>query len=207
MLKIIRLQVGRMQSNCYIIYDEDERKAVIIDAGDDADYIIKNIESNQADPVKIIATHGHFDHNMASYELQTAYNIPYLISEKDQFLIKKMKDSAKLFLGIPSVKTPRPDAFLKKGDKVNIGKSYFKIIDIPGHTPGSIALYNPVERIIFSGDTIFEMGSIGRYDFSYSNKSDLFGSIEKIMSLPKETLIYPGHGEVTSVKNELYYHN
>lgn len=206
MLNIITLQVGRMQSNCYIIFEEDNREAILIDAGDDADYIISSLNKDDINPKIIIATHGHFDHNMAAYELKHSYKISFFISEKDLFLLKKMPLSAKHFLNVPEVKVPEPDSFLINKQKFEIGNSNLEVIEIPGHTPGSVGLYNPVEKILFSGDTIFANGRIGRYDFSYSNKNDLFLSIDKILSLSEDIIIYPGHGDNTSVKKELEYH-
>lgn len=205
MLEIKKLTVGQMQSNCYIVWDED-RNAIIIDPGDDADYIISKISSFFLTPQKIIATHGHFDHNMAAFELQLSYRIPYLISEKDYPLLNKMPASSERFLNINSVAVPKTDSFLKEGKKIEIDKSFFKVMEIPGHTPGSIGLYNPSEKIFFSGDTLFENGSIGRYDFSYSSKKDIFSSIDRIFSLPEDTIIFPGHGNKTSVKREILYH-
>ena len=205
MLEIKKLTVGQMKSNCYIVWDED-KNAIIIDPGDDADYIVSNINSFFLVPQKIIATHGHFDHNMAALELQLSYGIPYLISEKDNFLLNKMPFSAKRFVNINSVGVPKQDSFLKEDKKIEIGRSFFKVMEIPGHTPGSIGLYNPSEKVFFSGDTIFGKGAIGRYDFSYSSKSDLFSSIDRILSLPEDTIIFPGHGDKTCVKEEISYH-
>ena len=206
MLKIKTLVVGQMKTNCYIIYNNSEDSAIVIDPGDDADYIIGQLNAVGSNPKEIIATHGHFDHNMAAYELQSAYNIPFLISDKDEFLLKKIPMSAKYFVNIKSVKVPKIDKFLKQEKKIEIYDNYFEILEIPGHTPGSVGLYNPIEKILFSGDTIFKDGSIGRYDYSYSNKNNLLKSINRILSLPADTVIYPGHGRETCVSNELIYH-
>lgn len=206
MIRIETLVVGQMKCNCYIVYDSDGGDAIIIDPGDDADYIVNKLSTLTKDPVKILSTHAHFDHNMAAYELQKGYNIPYLISEKDLYLLKKMPQSAKHYLNIKVVKVPKPDGFLQNNQKIYIGESFLKVIDMPGHTPGGVSFYNPHENIIFTGDTIFKDGGIGRYDFSYSSKNDHILSIDKILSLPPDTLIYPGHGDPTSVKNELLYH-
>lgn len=207
MLKIKNFKVGRMQSNCYFVIDTQKENTFIIDAGDDANYLIKQIDILGLKPLLLIASHGHFDHNMAAYELQSAYNIPYFISEKDLFLLKKMPVSAKYYLNIDSTIIPKSISFLKKGKRYEIEKSYFEVMEIPGHTPGGIALYNPFEKILISGDVIFKDGSIGRYDFSYSSKKDLDASFKKIFSLPEETIIYPGHGDETSIIKEKYYHS
>lgn len=206
MINIEKLEVGQLKSNCYIVSESTDDTALIIDPGDDADFISGKLNEKMVEPKKIIATHGHFDHNLAAFELQNAYKIPYYISENDYFLLKKMPQSAKYFLKINSVIIPKPVKFIKGGQKINIGKSYFEIIELPGHTPGGIGLYNPAEKIFFSGDTLFKNGAIGRYDFSYSDKKDLYKSIDAILSLPKDTVIYPGHGDKTSVGMEISHH-
>lgn len=205
MIRIDTMVVGQLKTNCYIVSDEND-KAIVIDPGDDADFIINKLASLGKDPIEIIATHGHFDHNMASFELQQAYKIPFLISEKDLSLLKKISKSAKYFTKIKVVKAPKPDGFLKDKHKITFGNSFFEVIEVPGHTPGSVSFYNPQENIVFCGDLIFKDGSIGRYDFSYSSKNDLFDSVDKILKLPQKTIIYTGHGSVTNVKNERYFH-
>ena len=198
-------QVGQMKSNCIVA--SDNNKALIIDPGDDAEFLIDKINNLDVEPVCVIATHGHFDHNMGSLEIQTAYKIPFYINEKDDFLIKKISSSAKYYLNINNVFPPKNISFIKEGKKFNLGKGFFEVMEIPGHTPGGIALYNPFEKILISGDVIFKDGSIGRYDFSYSSKKDLDASFKKIFSLPEETIIYPGHGDETSIIKEKYYHS
>jgi glyoxylase-like metal-dependent hydrolase (beta-lactamase superfamily II) len=207
MLRIKNLKLGRMETNCYILYDEEFRTATIIDPGDDCDFIINQINSLDITPQRIIATHGHFDHNMAAFELQFAFKIPYLISEKDYNLLKKMPLSAKYFLNINGVTFPKSVSFLKKSKKLDIGNNFLEIIELPGHTPGGIGLYNKIEKILFSGDVIFKNGIIGRYDFSYSDKKKLLSSIDRVLSLPSDTIIFPGHGEKTSVINEISFHH
>lgn len=168
------LVVGQMATNCYIVGD------IIIDPGDDAEYIMSRLD---AKPRMIVATHGHFDHIMAAFALQRAYNIPFYIHKDDEFLLKNMRSSAKHFLGLPDVDPPPVPSRLQ-------GISF---IHTPGHTPGSICLKFGDE--LFVGDTLFAGGGIGRTDFSYSNKKDLEKSIHTILSFPKETKLFPGHGE------------
>lgn len=206
MIEINKLIVGQLKCNCYIVSDKNSDEAIIIDPGDDADFIVSKLNTIGKDPIKIISTHGHFDHNMAVYELQKAYNIPYLISKRDISLLKNMPKSAKLFSNIDVVKVPEPDGFLHDRQKIIFNDCFFKVIGVPGHSPGSIALYNPQEDIVFVGDLLFKDGAIGRYDLSYSNKKDLFKSIYKIIELPENTIIYSGHGENTTVAKERVFH-
>jgi len=206
MLSIETVVVGVMKTNCFIVYDDANKEALIIDPGDDGEYIIDFLQKKDLVPLAILATHGHFDHNLAAFSLKVTLNTPYLISKKDEFLLKNMRASAKHFLGIEPDPAPKSDAYLKEGRKITVGKSFFEVIETPGHTPGSICLYNPEEAVIFTGDLIFKNGSIGRYDFSYSSKADLIESIDKIMEKPRVTTIYAGHGDETSVGYERKFH-
>jgi glyoxylase-like metal-dependent hydrolase (beta-lactamase superfamily II) len=206
-MDIRTLLVGQMQSNCYLVTDNKTSEAIIIDAGDDAQYISRIIGDLRVKPIKIIATHGHFDHIMAVTELQLAYNIPFLINKKDEFLVKRIRDSAKFFLDIESGPPPKINGFLKESESLKVGSLTFKIIESPGHTPGSVSLYSKKKSIIFVGDLIFSGGSVGRTDFSYSHPQKLMSSIKKILKLPERTKIYPGHGSETRISRESKFHS
>jgi glyoxylase-like metal-dependent hydrolase (beta-lactamase superfamily II) len=153
---------------------------MIIDPGDDAEYIMTHLSQK---PSMIVATHGHFDHIMAAYAIQIAFNIPFYIHPKDIFLLKMMQSSAKHFLGLPHVDPPPIPTPIKN----------LPFIHTPGHTPGSICLQ--LDDILIVGDTIFADGSVGRSDHSYSDPAKLSKSIGTIRSYPKNTRILPGHGE------------
>lgn len=198
------LIVGSLGTNCYIYYSKS-RDCIIIDPGDDAEYIIDTISKLSLNPLAIIATHGHFDHILAVDQLKQTYKIPFCCSIKDNFLVKSMKQRASRWLlrKIYEV-NPKIDTNLERVYSVSDIK--FKILTTPGHTPGSICLYSKKENILFSGDTIFANGSIGRYDFSYSNKLRLEKSIHLILQLTGETKIYSGHGDETNIKKEEKYH-
>lgn len=199
-LKIITLPVGQMKANCYLLADTKSRETVIVDPGDDAEYIERIIADEQLQPVKILATHGHVDHVMAVWELSLAYKIPFFINTKDEFLIKNMSISAKHWLGFDPGPPPVISKTLKNGEKLRIRESILEIIETPGHTPGSICLYCQKENMILVGDLIFAGGGVGRTDFSYSNKEDLEKSIEKILQLPEITIFYSGHGESSTLE-------
>lgn len=184
-MNIERLIVGSMATNCYIVED------VIIDPGDDAEYIMSHVKVK---PSMIVATHGHFDHIMAAYAIQLAYNIPFYIHEKDAFLLASMQSSAKHFLGLSHVDPPPVASVMPK----------LPFIHTPGHTPGSICL--KFGDALFVGDTIFAGGSVGRTDFSYSDKKQLNKSIERIFQLPDTTRIFSGHGEQTNVGAERQFY-
>ncbi len=201
------IQVGQMQTNCYLIVNEKTNKCLIIDPGDEADYITNKILSEKITPEAIILTHGHFDHTMASFELQINFNIPVYMHLKDKFLIKKMQDTANYFN--PNIKCPPPPQKIKSILLNSNSKNYnnlinvwnFKVIKTPGHTPGSISIYFPKQKIIFVGDLIFINHGVGRTDFKYADTQKLQKSIQNILKLPKNILVYPGHGQFFKLSN------
>lgn len=201
-LNIKTLIVGSLQTNCYLLSDNQTNKTIIIDPGDDAEYISNTLRDIKAIPCYILATHGHFDHILAVMELQLAYKIPFLIHKKDDFLLTRMQETARYFLGFDVINLPPTiDGNLKENDEINIGDTIIKVFETPGHTPGSICLYQQEDKILFSGDTIFA-GGIGRTDFIYSSSKLMQNSISKILDYPKDTNLYPGHGNKTSIAQE-----
>lgn len=193
MLSIITLKVGQLQTNCYLVFSAETRKVLIIDPGDDAEYIKNQINQNNLKAKMIITTHGHFDHILAGFDLQTSYNIPFLINKNDEFLVKNMQKSAHYYLKIKSDPPPKIDNYLKDKDKLLFEKSEIQIISTPGHTPGSICLYFPKEKWLFTGDTYFTKEVFGRTDFSYSSSVELQESLAKIKRLLPISKVFPGH--------------
>ncbi len=199
-MKILTLPLGRMRANCYLLINGD--KCLIIDPADEASFILEEIQRRKLTPLAMLATHGHFDHVMAAGEIQLSFKIPLCISSEDLFLVKRIDETAKYFLGYnPHLVKPGEIEHFAKTNELKIGNWDLKIILTPGHTPGSVSFYFPKEKILFSGDTLFKRG-IGRYDFSYSNKRDLDESLKKLSKLPEDTIVYPGHGEETDIKDE-----
>lgn len=202
------LPVGQLETNCYLVFDRATLEGLIIDPGDDADYIMRIISDENIKPLKILATHGHFDHLLAATELKLAYNlpgklhkpkaqyqIPLLIHKGDEFLVKRSQKSASHFLVTEKIlPPPRIDGFLKEGQKIYFGNYYLEVLETPGHTPGSVCFCLKKEGIIFCGDTIFKDGP-GRTDFSYSSREEIKRSLARIGRLPPQTIFYPGHGE------------
>jgi glyoxylase-like metal-dependent hydrolase (beta-lactamase superfamily II) len=193
-MKVISYPLGQLQANCYFLIKKEE--CLLIDPGDDADFILGKIQQADLHLVGVMATHGHFDHVMAVGEIQESFDVPLYISKKDTFLLRRTKKSSEFFLGFSVPVLP-----IKKIKNLNIENWKLKIIETPGHTPGSVCYYFPEEKVIFTGDTLFKDG-IGRYDFSYSSKNDLVNSLKKILKLPEETIVYPGHGAKTTILEE-----
>lgn len=195
-MKVTKIEVGHLQSNCYILSEGE--KCLIIDPGDDVDVICGRMLDLNVNPVALIATHGHFDHILAVTELKLMYTIPFLMHKKDEFLLQRMQSAAYHFTGQKVAPIPTIDIYLKKGN-LKIGEFDMEIIPIPGHTPGSVCLYIPLAQIAFVGDLVFADGYVGRTDFVYSDKEILEKSIEKLLKLPKDTVLFCGHGESVTI--------
>ncbi|PIV09404.1 MBL fold hydrolase [Candidatus Roizmanbacteria bacterium CG02_land_8_20_14_3_00_36_15] len=206
-MKIIKYSLGQLQTNCYFIVEDNQ--CIIIDPADEAGFILEELQRRKLKLVGILATHGHFDHLLAVGEIQRSIDISLYLSKKDLFLIDRLEETVKHFLGYKPTTLPIKNIknFVIE-NSLKIGNFKLKIIPSPGHTPGGVCYYLPAEAsakaglpILFSGDTLFKQG-IGRYDFSYCNKDDLKHSLKKILLLPKDTVVYPGHGEKTTVAEE-----
>ncbi len=193
--------VGVLQENCYLFYENDSKACLIIDPGDDGDKIGRIIEQNSLKPIAIVNTHYHFDHTGANGYLKNRYNIPIAIGKNDAPFLEEAYKAALEFM-IYSEPSPKADILLSNNETVNAGNTVFSVIETPGHTIGSICLYSESEKILFSGDTLF-YESVGRWDLPTGNKEQLFESLDRILSLPKDTDVYPGHGPKTTIGYEL----
>jgi len=189
-MEIKTYTVGQLQTNCYFVINN--KQCLIIDPGDEADFLLEKISQLQLQPLALLATHGHFDHLMAVGEIQKSWAIPLYLDRRDWFLLKRLNSTAVYFLGYDPGCLPPSQVYDLKTNQLKIADFEFEIIDTPGHTPGGCSFYSQKDQVIFSGDIIFKNG-IGRYDFSYSNKTDLDASISTLLNLPKKTVIYPGH--------------
>jgi len=204
---IFKYQLGQLQTNCYFLVKENS--CLIIDPADEAGFILEELQRRKLNLVGILATHGHFDHIGAVGEIQLTHDVPFYISEKDQFLVDRLNETAEHFLGYnPHFLPPTTVKYLTETKIFQISNFKFQIFACPGHTPGGVSYYLPAEAlaeaglpILFSGDTLFRQG-IGRYDFSYCSKDDLKNSLKKLLKLPKNTKVYSGHGEETNIGNE-----
>lgn len=195
-MQIIQYPLGQLQANCYFLIQDKE--CLIIDPADDAEFILEELQRRNLKLIGMLATHGHFDHIMAAGEIQKSFNVPLYIFNEDLFLINRLIETAEHFLGYkPIILKPKNIKFLNEGE-FKIKNFKLKILSTSGHTPGSCCLYFKKEKTIFTGDTLFKQG-IGRYDHSYSSKKDLLNSIQRILNLPKDTIVYSGHGEECSV--------
>lgn len=193
-MNILTFPLGQLQANCYLV--EEEGTCIIIDPADSAEFLSEEIERRNLKPLALLATHGHFDHVMAVGELQMSYGIPFYICQEDLFLLQRLTATAEHFLKYkPYIVKPTLVNYLSKGE-LKIENFKFQILSTPGHTPGSCCFYFENEKAMFTGDTLFKDG-IGRYDFKYSNKHDLYKSLHSLFTLDGIVTVYPGHGEKT----------
>ena len=197
---IEKLEVGPIASNCYIIGDESKKEGMIIDPGAEANQILKRAEDLGLETKLIVLTHGHPDHIGALGEVKEATDAEVAIHADDaRFLEARHRPGGPGF-GFSLQAPPPPDRLLKGGDIIDIGDLHLLVIHTPGHTPGGICLLG--EGVVFSGDTLFNFG-IGRYDMPGGNGHQLMDSIHtKLMVLPDNTIVYPGHGPKTTIGNE-----
>ena len=195
MLEVRTIVVGKLSTNCYVVYDRKSSKSIIIDPGDDAEVIVNAISDLEVRLLKIVATHGHYDHLLAVNELK----IPLLMTKADKVMFSWYRKSAIAFSGNDPGPAPKIDKYLNYGDEISVGKNKLVVIESPGHTPGGISLYCKDSQLLFSGDTLFADGGVGRTDFAYADKHELDESLLRLLKLPPETTIYSGHGRETSI--------
>lgn len=202
-MEVKTFTLGELQTNCYLLIDQNTNQCIIIDPADEANFITEQILQLKVQPIAIFATHGHFDHLLAAGELQMAFNIPFFIHKKDFFLLKNLQKNASFWLKRKIIEQPPKNIsffpnipqFSPPVGRTKATSFEFNLIPTPGHTPGSVCLYFPKLKILFTGDTLFAQG-VGRSDFSYSSAKDLCQSLQKLKKIPQKTTILPGHGPV-----------
>jgi hydroxyacylglutathione hydrolase len=198
-LVVKSFSLGQLGANCYIIFDKLTHEGIILDPGDEGDFIFQELEKYEVRVLSIVASHGHFDHILAASHLQLVLNTAFLMNKKDEFLLERMAKSSSYFTGIASDLPPIITQPLTSRSYIKLGKEKLRVIETPGHTPGSISLYSSRSSVIFVGDLIFSDGSIGRYDFEYSSKPLMIKNIKKVLRLPKTTTVYSGHGDSSTL--------
>jgi hydroxyacylglutathione hydrolase len=200
LLVIVRqLAVGPIQTNCYLVADEATAAAAVIDPGGDVEAILAAAGETGVDIQYVINTHAHFDHTAGNTDLIAATRAELAIHAADAPLLAQ-GGGADLF-GIFGVSSPKPDLLLKEGDVLQFGETRLLVIHTPGHTPGGISLYVHSDGVVFCGDCLFYDG-IGRTDLPGGDYDTLMASIARLLALPDETVIYPGHGPATTVEQE-----
>jgi glyoxylase-like metal-dependent hydrolase (beta-lactamase superfamily II) len=197
--------VTEFMTNCFILGDEQTKKAFVIDPGGEADKILRQIESLQMDVVAIVNTHAHVDHIGAIREVRDATGAQIMMHREELPLLQSASRMGRLF-GIHVEQPPDPDRYLEEGDEISLGNGLsLKVIETPGHSPGGITLMASEGKLCFAGDTLFA-GSIGRTDLPGGDYHTLISSIKnKLLPLGDEVKVLPGHGPATMLGTERRY--
>ena len=193
--------VGPLQCNCTILADEDSREAIIVDPGDEITRIHRRLTSLGLTLKQILITHAHIDHVGGALKLKALTGAPIYLNEADLPLLAMMPSQA-AWLGINPPETAPPDEALTDNRRVGLENYPAHVIHTPGHTEGSICLHFAPLKMVLAGDTLFA-GSIGRTDLPGGNHDQIIDSIQsRLMTLPDETTVVPGHGPVTTIGAE-----
>jgi glyoxylase-like metal-dependent hydrolase (beta-lactamase superfamily II) len=204
-MKIYKLVFSPIQVNTYVLTDESGDSA-IIDCGcyDQNEFNELNdlFRDKKLNPVLLLNTHCHLDHIFGNRFMLEKYNLRSFCHKDDDNNRKSSLNHAKMF-GLAMEPPPEPAGYLNDGQKVSFGQNELIAIHVPGHAPGSLAFYSEMDKVVFTGDALFA-GSIGRTDLPGGNYETLINSIKnKLFSLPAETTVYPGHGDSTSIADEI----
>ncbi len=199
-MKITKFILGPVQTNCYLLEDEESKESVLIDPGDKSSEINSYINDNRLDLKYIINTHGHFDHTGGNAFFKTG-KTEIASHEKAADLMGKGGGAS--FFGINTEQSPEPSIILSEGDTISFGSSELAVLYTPGHTQGCISLYHKQSESLFCGDVLF-FRSIGRTDFPGGDHEQIIKSIKnKLYTLPEKTKVYPGHGPETLICDEI----
>ncbi len=203
MLDVKTLSVGPVQANCYIVSNQS-KECIIFDPGEEGNRIISTIQSQQLKPLAIFLTHAHFDHIGAVDELRQAFHIPvYIHKEEEDWLMDPNKNGSGKYADLPTYRLQSADYIIEKEQTFVVGGMKFHAVFTPGHSPGSISYIFEDDGFAIVGDTLFQ-GSIGRTDLIGGSLEVLLKSIhEKLLVLPDDFIIYPGHGGYTTPAHEM----
>ncbi|MBO4680215.1 MAG: MBL fold metallo-hydrolase [Lachnospiraceae bacterium] len=199
-VKIGRIPLGNMGTNCYFVYSEDTKDAIVFDPADNGDYLYEKLKDNGISVKAIFLTHGHFDHIYGVKKLKELSGAKVYASVDEVEVLKDPdKNVSEMFGRVISME---PDETFNDLDVITIAGMTFQVLATPGHTAGSVCFYFKDDNILIAGDTLFE-GSVGRTDFPTGSMKTLVESINsKLMVLPDNTRVYPGHGGTTTIGDE-----
>ena len=194
--------LGPMESNAYILADENTRRAAIIDPGMGSEHLLEALEEDRLRLDYVLNTHGHFDHVYCDGYFTSKTGARLLIHEADVPLLQRMPEYARHY-GFSVADPPQPDGFLRDGDIIPIGDLAVRVYHTPGHSPGGVCFH--VGDVVFSGDSLLA-GSVGRTDIPGGSTPELIASIRaKLLALPDATVVYTGHGPQTTIADERAY--
>ena len=201
-MKLYRLPLGPLQTNCYILEDDNGKDCWIVDPGAEGDRLVALVKEKRWALQAILLTHGHGDHIGGVQALVAAFNVPVYIHEKDDLFLKDSQVNLSANMGL-NVTVKADVHHVTDGQKLQLGAHEFTVLYTPGHTPGGVCYYG--NGLVLAGDTLFQE-SVGRTDFPGGSFDDLILGIEdKLFPLPAETVVYPGHGPETTIGHEKTY--
>jgi glyoxylase-like metal-dependent hydrolase (beta-lactamase superfamily II) len=190
---------GQINTNCYLVYDESTLKAIVIDPGLDPKTVIEKIKELKLIPELLVNTHGHFDHIYADDDIRSKYHTPLAVSKDEVDMLEDPELNASAFYNA-SVRVLKPEMLLTDGEIVKTSFTEFKVIHTPGHTKGCICLL--FDKFLITGDTLFKM-DVGRTDLKTSSHDELVESLGKLKKLDPSLIIYPGHGQSSTLDEEI----
>lgn len=204
-MKVLRMPVGVLMANCYIVFCERTKEAVIVDPGGDTQKIIMLLEKNNLKALCVINTHGHADHMSGNRELREKLRLPVYIHQDDAYMLVSAKENLSNFIG-KDAEDLAADRLLKDGDEIQFGLEKLTVIHTPGHTRGGICLLG--DNFILTGDTLFSDGEIGRTDLKGGSYPEIINSIKtKLWILNDDLIVYPGHEQESTIGREKKMNN
>lgn len=208
-MKLVKFGFSLFGINTYVVVDEATKKCAVVDPGmiepEEENALVNYIERNGLTVTHVINTHLHVDHAVGDKFVAEKFKVPVLGHKSDETLGARMQQQAMMFGMREKLDAVSLTSYLEDGDKVKVGDGELDVLHVPGHSPGSIALYDPEGKYVIVGDALFD-GSIGRTDLPGGDFRTLINSIRsKLLTLPDDTTVYPGHGPATTIGREKKY--
>lgn len=205
-MKVVKFGFALFGVNTYIVYDPATKKAAIIDPAminnEEEEALVNYVNREGLTVTHIINTHLHIDHAIGNKFAAEVFKAPVLAHRDDEFLGERMREQAQMFELAEKVDNVSITQYLNDGETINIGNGKLTVIHVPGHSPGGIALYDATDGFVIVGDALFA-GSIGRTDLPGGNYNQLIDALrKKLLTLPPDTVVYPGHGPATTIGRE-----
>ena len=201
-MKYYQIPLGPLGTHCYILSNE-AKECILFDPGEEGTKLIQFIKEKKLKPLAVLLTHAHFDHIGALDVVREAFQIPAYVHEKENKWISDAMLNGSYFMMGNAISQKRAEHLISEEGTLKIGSFTFKVYETPGHSIGSVSYYEPEVGYLFSGDVLFQ-GSVGRTDLPTGSMDTLMKSInEKLLTLPKNTIVFPGHGGLTTIQDEI----